>query len=222
MTYLLRVTINLFLVLWIFCFSIFFLLPVIISLSLVMFVSFVSGRDNAKKAQISSSALNSHKDDFSDNAKEMNELLIPKLQRADYYTEPKIEMLASIEISNPGFCCRVKDFVVGRNDYGWVKFHGETNVVRLNLDSLVEFNYREVIVYADEDEKPPVGQGLNKSAEVTLLNVKCVDKTGKEYTSGKMVEKYIEKLKQVAQKQGAEFVSYDPVKGEWKFCVQHF
>ncbi|XP_056687674.1 nuclear pore complex protein NUP98B [Spinacia oleracea] len=185
-------------------------------------VDYEECRDNAKKAQISSSALNSHKDDFSDNAKEMNELLIPKLQRADYYTEPKIEMLASIEISNPGFCCRVKDFVVGRNDYGWVKFHGETNVVRLNLDSLVEFNYREVIVYADEDEKPPVGQGLNKSAEVTLLNVKCVDKTGKEYTSGKMVEKYIEKLKQVAQKQGAEFVSYDPVKGEWKFCVQHF
>ncbi|XP_021775461.1 nuclear pore complex protein NUP98A-like isoform X2 [Chenopodium quinoa] len=187
-------------------------------------VEYEDGTGNAKKAQISSSAPISCKDDFAktnDNAKEL-ELLLPKLQRSDYYTEPKIEKLASIESSNPGFCSHVKDFVLGRDGFGWVKFYGETNVRGLNLDSLVHFNYREVIVYDDESEKPPVGQGLNKAAEVTLLNVKCVDKIGKQHNSGKMVEKYIEKLKQAAEKQGAEFVSYDPVKGEWRFSVKHF
>uniref|UniRef100_A0A803MPJ9 Peptidase S59 domain-containing protein n=1 Tax=Chenopodium quinoa TaxID=63459 RepID=A0A803MPJ9_CHEQI len=186
--------------------------------------AYYKGTGNAKKAQISSSAPISCKDDFAktnDNAKEL-ELLLPKLQRSDYYTEPKIEKLASIESSNPGFCSHVKDFVLGRDGFGWVKFYGETNVRGLNLDSLVHFNYREVIVYDDESEKPPVGQGLNKAAEVTLLNVKCVDKIGKQHNSGKMVEKYIEKLKQAAEKQGAEFVSYDPVKGEWRFSVKHF
>uniref|UniRef100_A0A803L9M0 Peptidase S59 domain-containing protein n=1 Tax=Chenopodium quinoa TaxID=63459 RepID=A0A803L9M0_CHEQI len=170
-------------------------------------VEYEDGTDNAKKAQISSSEPISHKDDFAktnDSAKEL-ELLLPKLQRSDYYTEPKIEKLASIERSNPGFCSHVKDFVVGRDGFGWVKFYGETSVRGLSLDSLVHFNYREVIVYDDESEKPSVGQGLNKAAEVTLLNVKYVDKIGKQHTSEKMVEKYIEKLKQAAEKQGAEF-----------------
>ena len=76
----------------------------------------------------------------------------------------------------------------------------------------------------DEKEKPPVGGGLNKPAEVTLLNIRCIDrKTGKEYRSKKMVDKFTkEKLRKAAGKQGAEFVSFDPVKGEWKFRVKHF
>nr|GFB26029.1 nuclear pore complex protein NUP98A isoform X1 [Tanacetum cinerariifolium] len=67
-------------------------------------------------------------------------------------------------------------------------------------------------------KKPPVGQGLNKPAEVTLLNIKCSDKkSGKHFTEGRRVEKYTEMLKRKAEDQGAEFVSYDPIKGEWKF-----
>lgn len=147
---------------------------------------------------------------------------MPKLQRSDYYTEPSIEKLASIESSNPGFCCRIKDFMVGREGYGWVKFYGETDVRGLDLDSIIHFNNREVIVYDVAGEKPPIGEGLNKAAEVTLLNIKCIDKTGKQYTSGKIVDKYIEKLKKLAEKQGAETVSYNPIKGEWRFSVQHF
>lgn len=75
----------------------------------------------------------------------------------------------------------------------------------------------------DETKKPPIGQGLNKPAEVTLLNIKCFDKkTGKHFTEGPRVEKYKEMLRKKAEDQGAEFVEYDPVKGEWKFRVEHF
>ncbi|KAK9059382.1 hypothetical protein SSX86_022002 [Deinandra increscens subsp. villosa] len=151
------------------------------------------------------------------------EALMPKLRHADYYTEPRIQELAAKERAEPGFCRRVKDFVVGRHNYGSIKFLGETDVRRLDLESLIQFNNREVIVYMDETKKPPVGQGLNKPAEVTLLNIKCSDKkTGRQFTEGPRIEKYKAMLKKKAEDQGAEFVFYDPVKGEWKFRVSHF
>ncbi|PHT93344.1 Nuclear pore complex protein NUP98A [Capsicum annuum] len=151
------------------------------------------------------------------------EALMPKLCHSDYYTEPRIQELAAKERAEPGFCRRVKDFVVGRHGYGSIKFMGETDVRRLDLESLIQFNNREVIVYMDESKKPPVGQGLNKPTEVTLLNIKCFDKkTGQQFTEGPRIEKYKDMLQRKAADQGAEFVSYDPVKGEWKFRVQHF
>lgn len=151
------------------------------------------------------------------------EALMPKLRHSDYYTEPRVQELAAKERAEPGFCRHVKDFVVGRHEYGSIKFIGETDVRRLDLESLIQFNNREVIVYMDESKKPPVGQGLNKPAEVTLLNIKCFDKkTGQHYTEGPRIDKYKDMLKRKAGDQGAEFVSYDPVKGEWKFRVQHF
>ncbi|KAF5192240.1 Nuclear pore complex protein nup98a [Thalictrum thalictroides] len=151
------------------------------------------------------------------------EALMPKLKHADYYTEPRIQELAAKERAEPGFCQHVKNFVIGRHGYGSIKFIGETDVRCLDLESLVQFNNREVIVYMDDSKKPPVGQGLNKPAEVTLLNIKCFDKkTGQQYTEGPKVEKYKEMLMKKAREQEAEFVSYDPLKGEWTFRVNHF
>ncbi|KAK4712185.1 hypothetical protein R3W88_006698 [Solanum pinnatisectum] len=149
--------------------------------------------------------------------------IMPKLQRANYYTVPPIEELLSKEKEEAGFCCYVKDFVVGRHGYGSIKFLGETDIRKLDLDSAVHFNHREVIIYMDESKKPPVGQGLNKPAEITLLNVRCINKsTGKEYRDGPMVNKYKDMLIKKAVEQDAEFVSYDPVEGQWKFRVSHF
>ncbi|KAL1294440.1 hypothetical protein HN51_055220 [Arachis hypogaea] len=151
------------------------------------------------------------------------EALMPKLRRSDYYTQPRIHELAAKERAEPGFCSHVKDFVVGRQGYGSIRFLGETDVRGLDLESLIQFNNREVIVYMDDAKKPPVGQGLNKPAEVTLLSIKCFDKkTGQQYTEGPKIEKYTEMLKRKAEDQGAEFISYDPIKGEWKIRVNHF
>nr|GEV59711.1 nuclear pore complex protein NUP98A-like [Tanacetum cinerariifolium] len=125
------------------------------------------------------------------------EALMPKLRHSDYYTEPRVQELAAKERAEPGFCRRVKYFTVGHHNYGSIKLLGETDVRR-----------------------------LNKPAEVTLLNIKCSDKkTGKHFTEGRRVEKYKKILKRKAEDQGAEFVSYDPIKGEWKYsslgtCLQ--
>ena len=151
------------------------------------------------------------------------ELLMPKLHHTDYYTEPTIQELAAKERGEAGFCCHVKDFLVGRHGYGCIKFSGETDVRGLELESLVQFNNREVILYMGESKKPPAGEGLNKAAEVTLFNIKCVDKrTGNQYMDGPRVNNYRNMLMKAAKNQGAEHVSYDPVKGEWKFRLQHF
>ncbi|KAK8450285.1 hypothetical protein SEVIR_7G340584v4 [Setaria viridis] len=77
--------------------------------------------------------------------------------------EPSLEEFAAKECGEPGYCSRVKDFVVGRHGYGSIKFLGETDVRGLDLESIVEFNNREVIVYKDDSKKPPVGEGLNKA-----------------------------------------------------------
>ncbi|CAL4949826.1 unnamed protein product [Urochloa decumbens] len=149
--------------------------------------------------------------------------VLPRLYNADYYTVPSIVELAVKESDEPGYCSHVPDFTVGRHGYGSVKFDGETDVRKLDIASIVEFNNREILVYRDESKTPPVGQGLNKPAEVTLMNVKCIDqKTGLQFTGGPMIDRYKEILVQWTKEHGAEFVSFDPVKGEWKFKVKNF
>ncbi|XP_071937133.1 nuclear pore complex protein NUP98A isoform X2 [Coffea arabica] len=151
------------------------------------------------------------------------EAILPKLQCPDYYIKPPVEELAAKERAEPGFCRRVKEFVVGREGYGSIRFLGETDVRNLDVESVIQLNHREVIVYRDTTKKPQVGQGLNKPAEVSLLNVKCINKrTGKQYVEGTRVDKWTDMLKTKAEEQGAEFLSYNPVTGEWKFRVQHF
>lgn len=148
---------------------------------------------------------------------------MPKLCHADHYTEPPVQELAERERVEPGFCSHVKDFVVGRHGYGSIKFDGETDVRRLDLESIIQFNEKEVIVYEDVSKKPPVGQGLNKAAEVTLLNIKCFNKkTGEQHTEGPRVDKFKDMLLKKTEEQGAEFVYFDAAKGLWKVKVGHF
>ena len=78
-------------------------------------------------------------------------------------------------------------------------------------------------VYFDEGEKPEIGQGLNKSAEVTLLGVYKMDKaTGQPTTDPAAIDKFIKRLKQTAASQHARFLEYNPEGGVWRFLVEHF
>ncbi|KAK6139520.1 hypothetical protein DH2020_026751 [Rehmannia glutinosa] len=186
----------------------------------------VTGGDTSIQEEDSPAILNRHQDNKSTVIQKTEAdvlALMPKLPDGEYYTEPSLKELAAKEMAEPGSCTRVNNFVVGRLGYGNIKFLGETDVRYLDLESVVQFNDREVIVYADDREKPPVGQSLNKPAEVTLLNVKCISKkTGKQYVDSRQIRSFKEMLMKKASEQGAEFVSYDPVQGEWKCRVEHF
>ncbi|KAG7998167.1 hypothetical protein I3843_01G245000 [Carya illinoinensis] len=145
------------------------------------------------------------------------EAILPTLRSAEYYMRPCLNELATWELEDPGYCSRVLDFTVGRVGYGSVKFLGKTDIRWLDLDDILKFHRHEIVVYEDENAKPGVGQGLNKAAEVTLvLQVRSLG-----FEEGKL-EMIVEKLRIIAERQGACFISFDPANGEWKFLVQHF
>ena len=39
------------------------------------------------------------------------------------------------------------------------------------MDEIVFFRHKEVIVYPDDNNKPPLGEALNKKAQITLDKV---------------------------------------------------
>ncbi|OMO74197.1 Peptidase S59, nucleoporin [Corchorus olitorius] len=142
---------------------------------------------------------------------------LPSLRSPEYYMEPCLKDMITLELKDPGFCSRVPDFKVGRFGYGCVKFFGKTDVRGLDLDKIIKFHRHEVIVYEDESNKPMVGQGLNKTAEVTLrLQINNLDLEKQE------VDGIVKKLRESMRRQGAQFIAFDPANGEWKFLVNHF
>lgn len=146
------------------------------------------------------------------------ESLFPTLQSTDYFTDPSLSKLVTQESLYPGYCSRVRDFTVGRYGYGCVKFIGETDVRWLDLDQIIKFRRHEVVVYEDETAKPPIGQGLNKAAEVTLV---LQTRTSRDSCTNQST-RVVEKLRLSTERQGAKFLSFNPSNGEWKFLVQHF
>lgn len=90
---------------------------------------------------------------------------------------------------------------------------------------IVQIRRKEICIYPDETKKPPVGEGLNKEAEITLHRVWPVDKhTNRPIadTSQLMAIRYAKKIEKQTIEMGAEFVDYDYTTGSWTFRVKHF
>ncbi|XP_053983481.1 nuclear pore complex protein Nup98-Nup96 isoform X4 [Hylaeus volcanicus] len=144
------------------------------------------------------------------------------LKRAGYYTIPPLEKLE--EYVN-GETCIVPHFTVGRKGYGNVYFSDSFDIYGLNLDEIVHFRLKEVIIYPDDEKKPPVGQGLNRKAQVTLDRVWPHDKSlHKPITDPHRLTAmdYEEKLRRVSAKHDTRFLEYRPETGSWVFKVDHF
>jgi nuclear pore complex protein Nup98-Nup96 len=145
------------------------------------------------------------------------------LTREDYYTVPALDVLDDLCVE--GEHLSVQDFVVGRKNYGKITFCGETCVKDLNLDELVSIEHMEVTVYPNDENKPPVGEELNKKALINLDRIWPTDKTTREPITDPdrlQLMKYTEKLERSTTKIGARFVDYLPETGSWKFEVDHF
>ncbi|XP_014858981.1 PREDICTED: nuclear pore complex protein Nup98-Nup96 [Poecilia mexicana] len=145
------------------------------------------------------------------------------LNRVGYYTIPPLDDLAEMLDENGE--CVVENFTVGRKGYGSVFFPGEVNLTGLNLDEIVHFRRKEVIVYPDDKNKPPEGEGLNRRAEVTLDGVWPNDKTtcAQIRSPERLTDmNYEGRLEKASRKQGARFLEYRPETGSWVFEVSHF
>ncbi|XP_055893194.1 nuclear pore complex protein Nup98-Nup96-like isoform X2 [Biomphalaria glabrata] len=145
------------------------------------------------------------------------------LTRPGYFTIPSLDEMMSYLDENGD--CVVDNFTVGREGYGTIFFPGETNVAGMNLDEIIHFRRKEVVVYPDDDKKPPLGQGLNKKAEITLDFVWPTDRSTRKPINSperlKMIN-YAHKLEETTAKLGAKFIDYRPETGSWVFQVYHF
>ena len=140
------------------------------------------------------------------------------LTRPGYYTIPTMSQLA-LDTENK---CIVSGFTIGREGYGNIHYTGNVDVGNLNLDEIVHIRHKEVIVYPDDGEKPGLGEGLNRPAQITLDKVWPVDKsTGDIINCPERVRSlgYEERLERASTKLGAKFIEYRPETGSWVFKV---
>jgi nuclear pore complex protein Nup98-Nup96 len=93
------------------------------------------------------------------------------LTHPEYYTEPTLDELE--ELFNAEGICRLEGgLTIGRLGYGSVFWKGPIELrEQLNLDEIVHFRNKEVVVYPDDSTKPEIGCGLNKQAEVSLERI---------------------------------------------------
>lgn len=119
----------------------------------------------------------------------------------------------------------VSNFTIGRRGYGNVYFNEPIDVANLNLDEIVHFRHKEVIIYPDDENKPPVGMGLNRKAQITLDQVWPHDKALHEPIKDPnrlALMDYEGKLRRVCDKHDTRFLEYRPDTGSWVFKVEHF
>ncbi|XP_041983346.1 nuclear pore complex protein Nup98-Nup96 isoform X2 [Aricia agestis] len=146
-----------------------------------------------------------------------------KLTRPGYYTIPSLDEM--ITYMRADGTCVVPHLTVGRRNYGNVFYDCEIDVANMDLDALVHFLNKEVIVYPEDSDKPPVGSGLNRRAVVTLDRVWPRDKTlRRPITDPDRLLKmdYEGKLRRVCDKYDTKFIEYRPQTGSWVFRVEHF
>ncbi|KAJ0184170.1 hypothetical protein K1T71_000593 [Dendrolimus kikuchii] len=146
-----------------------------------------------------------------------------KLTRPGYYTIPSLDEM--IAYMRPDGSCVVPHLIIGRKNYGNIYYDCEVDVARLDLDSLVHFLHKEVIVYPNEEEKPPMGTSLNRRAIITLDRIWPRDKSQrKPITDPDRLLKmdYEAKLRRVCDKHDTKFIEYRPQTGSWVFRVEHF
>lgn len=145
------------------------------------------------------------------------------LTRQGYYIIPTLDDITNL-MDEQGRCI-VPNFTIGRNGYGNVYFNESFDVHGLNFDEIVHFRHKEIIVYPDDENKPPVGHGLNRKAQVTLDQVWPIDKTLHEpIKDPKRLEamSFEAKLRRVCDKSDTRFLEYRPDTGSWVFKVDHF
>ncbi len=145
---------------------------------------------------------------------------LPTLNKLGYVTTPSLPELASRSEAD---LAALSGFTITRDGYGSIAWDGTVDVRGINLDSIISIERQDIAVYDDQEAagtKPAVGEKLNGPAVLSLF--KIFPKGGANATSDAK-EKFLKKLQRAnADMKDAEFISYDPDQGIWKFRVHHF
>jgi hypothetical protein len=152
------------------------------------------------------------------------EVSIASLEKGDYWTKPSIAELSKMPFPD---LQNLKHFTCGRVGYGEVKFLQPVDLTTCHsihnvAGKIITFEDRECTVYPVESEKPMRGEGLNVPAEIKLYGCWPVDKATREPIRDEKHPRYAAHLRKLRTIPETEFISYELVKGEWVFRVQHF
>lgn len=120
---------------------------------------------------------------------------------------------------------QVSELTVLKEDVGSITFHGMTDCTGLDVVKLVHLDCGEVLVYPEPGSKPPVGQGLNKPATVTMYQ--CWPPNHPDQLDGLLQDpeaqdRYKRKIQKMTEEKRATFVDYNCNTGIWRFKVEHF
>lgn len=144
----------------------------------------------------------------------------PFTKRLDIETRPPLAELAELSSNE---LRSVKDFAVIRQGLGEVVWAGETDVTGLDIDNTVDIRFREIRVYPEGTECPPVGEGLNKRAVVHLHGIWKKDRVTRGIMKDAVAAaNMVERLKVHCEKGGLRFIGYDVKAGTWSFEADHF
>lgn len=116
----------------------------------------------------------------------------------------------------------VQGLQVRREGIGHVTFRGEIDCRGLleQLKDVLIIEQGEVVAYPVPSKKPPVGQGLNRPAQVVLFG--CMPKSMSTLSDSRTRERYKQRVARMTVEKGAIFEDYNCEDGTWKFRVDHF
>jgi len=99
--------------------------------------------------------------------------------------------------------------------------HDRNGIVKI-FGSVIIIEPKVVTVYPGEENKPPIGQGLNVPAHIELLKCWTMDKTTQKPILDVEHPRFKRHMKKMKTMPDTEFISFDIETGCWSFNVEHF
>jgi nuclear pore complex protein Nup98-Nup96 len=99
--------------------------------------------------------------------------------------------------------------------------HDRNGIVKI-FGSVIIIEPKVCTVYPGEENKPPVGQGLNVPAHIELLKCWTMDKTTQKPIVDVEHPRFKRHMKKLKTMPDTEFISFDIETGCWSFNVEHF
>ncbi len=106
-------------------------------------------------------------------------------------------------------------------EHGQVYWPGKIDVRNVQIDRVVRFTRKNLKVYPDLSDLPPVGEGLNQPCRVTLYKI-APDRDRHELGVDKPGAEFVTLLQQICETQRSKYVTYREQRQEWVFDMQHW
>jgi len=165
----------------------------------------------------------------SDRALMEDEVVIrPKSLAKDgeYWTLPPIDELRIMKRKD---LKALPNFQAGRVGYGQIQFKDTVDLSGIKdfstdlCGTIIVFKQSICSVYPDDPvDKPPVGNGLNVPAVITLENCWAMDKATRMPIKDPNHARVKLFVKRLMKSEDIEFIEYDAETGQWTFSVEHF